>query len=233
MLRLHLPAARVAEARIRITGAELRHVRAHRLGAGDRLVVFDDSGAEHELRLERVGPHAAEAAVLATRRPVREAPLDLVLAPALLKGPKMDLVIEKATELGVRRVAPVTTARTLGSARTERWRRIALAAAKQCGRTTVPAVDAARPLADLVRAPWPGLRLIAWEEAHEPSLAALPPGATAAVVVVGPEGGLTQAEVADAGAHGFLAIALSPRVLRAETASLVAAALCQHRWGDM
>lgn len=234
MLRLFVPRAGAEGARVRIAGPELRHLHVHRLAAGDRLVVFDEHGDEHEVRLERVGARVAEAIVLATRRPVRESPLDLVLAPALLKGAKMDLVVEKATEIGVRRIAPLLSRRAVGlGARVERWRRLAVAAAEQSGRTSVPAVDPPRPLAELLAAPWPGLRLLAWEEEREAALAALPATAEAVVVLVGPEGGFATDEVALARAHGFTTVALAPRILRAETAAIVAAALCQHRWGDL
>ena len=157
-----------------------------------------------------------------------------MLAPALLKGAKMDLVVEKATELGVRRIAPVVCRHGVGQGdRTARWQRIALAAAKQSGRTTVPAVDAPLPLVELVRRPSAGLRLLAWEDEPERPLTALPAQADAVVVIVGPEGGLAGDEVAAARAHGFTTLTLAPRVLRAETAAITAAALCQHRWGDL
>jgi 16S rRNA (uracil1498-N3)-methyltransferase len=237
LLRLFVPRAQFEGGRVRIVGAELRHLRTLRLGAGGRLVVFDDAGDEHEVRLERLGGHAAEAVVLATHRPVRESSLDLVLAPALLKGAKMELVIEKATELGVRRIAPVLARHAIGQPpagdRLGRWRRIALAAAKQSGRTRVPELDAPAPLAALVQQDWPGLRLIAWEGEHDVPLAALPAETSAVVIVVGPEGGLADDEVADARAHGFTTVTLAPRILRAETAALAAVALCQHRWGDL
>ena len=234
MLRVFVPGVRAAGTRIRIAGAELRHLRAFRLTQGARLVVFDESGEEHEVRLERLGPTAAEAVILSTRRPARESALDLVLAAALLKGAKMDFVVEKATEIGVRRIAPVVCRRVVGQgARTERWRKIAIAAAKQSGRTAVPEVDPPRPLAELVRLPWPGLRLLAWEGEHERPFASLAAEAAAVVVVVGPEGGLAEDEVAEASAHGFTPLSLAPRVLRAETAAIVAATLCQHRWGDL
>jgi 16S rRNA (uracil1498-N3)-methyltransferase len=234
VLRLFVPRAQAEGSRVRIAGAELRHLRTLRLGPGERLLVFDEHGDEHEVRLERLGGREAEAAILSTHRPARESRLDLTLAPALLKGAKMDLVVEKATELGVRRVAPVLARHAVGQGvRVERWRRIAVAAAKQCGRTEVPAVDAPVPLGDLVRWPWPGLRLLAWEGERDVPLAALPATAAAVVVVVGPEGGFTEAEVADARAHGFTTVTLAPRVLRAETAAIAATALCQHRWGDL
>lgn len=234
MLRLFVPGASAAGPRLSIGGAELRHLRTLRLGPGDRLCVFDERGAEHEVQIERLGARVAETIVLASRRPARDSALDLVLAPALLKGTKMDLVIEKAVEIGVRRITPVSCRRAVGlTARTERWRRIAVAAAKQCGRTEVPAIDPLRPLGELVRLPWPGLRLLAWEgEQHRP-LSTLEPEADAVVVVVGPEGGFADDEVADARAQGFTTFTLAPRIFRAETAAIVVATLCQHRWGDL
>ena len=234
MLRLFVPRAGAEGARIRITGPELRHLRTLRLGRGERLVVFDEHGDEHEVRLEHLGGRVAEAMILTTHRPMRESRLDLTLAPALLKGTKMDLVIEKATELGVRRIAPILSRHAIGQgARLERWRRIAVAAAKQSGRTDVPVVNGPVPLGELVRAAWGGLRLIAWEGERDVPLATLPPAAPAVVVVVGPEGGFADDEIADARAHGFVTVTLAPRVLRAETAAITVAALCQHRWGDL
>jgi 16S rRNA (uracil1498-N3)-methyltransferase len=237
VLRLFVPRAQFEGDRVRITGAELRHLRTLRLGPGAHLVVFDEAGDEHEVRLERLGGRAADAAVVATHRPVRESPLDLVLAPALLKGAKTELVIEKATELGVRRIVPFRARHAIGCPpagdRLERWRRIALAAAKQSGRTRVPEIEAPAPLATVVRRDWPGLRLVAWEGEHDTPLVALPAEATAVVVVVGPEGGLADDEVADARAHGFVTVTLASRILRAETAALAAVVLCQHRWGDL
>ncbi len=212
MLRLFVPHAGAEGPRLRLTGADLRHLRAYRMGPGERFLVFDATGAEHEARLERLGGRLAEATILATHRPARESPLDLVLAPALLKGAKMDLVIEKATELGVRRVAPVVSRYTIGlGVRLERWRRIAVAAAEQCGRTSLPAIDAPLPLPELVRAPWPGLRLIAWEGERDLPLSALPPSAEAVVILVGPEGGFAADEVAAARAHGFRSVSIRGR----------------------
>jgi len=233
MLRLYLPDARVGAAHVRIAGAELRHVRTLRLAPGARLRVLDDDGAEHDVVLERVGAREAVGRIVASARPARESPLELVLAPALLKGTKMDLVVEKATELGMQRLAPVATERIVGhAAHVERWRRIAVAAAKQSGRTRVPEIDAPVPLDALVAAPWPGLRLVPWEGEAARRLDDLPAPAAAVVALVGPEGGLSEGEVALARAHGFVPLTLGPRVLRAETAAVVIAAHCQHRWGD-
>jgi len=233
MLRLFLPGVRAGASRVHIAGAELRHLRALRLQPGGRLRVLDDAGGEHDVVLDRIGAREATGRIVSGARPVRESPLELVLAPALLKGAKMDLVVEKATELGVHRLAPMATAHVVGgAAHVERWRRIAVSAAKQSGRTRVPAIDPPAPLAAIVAAPWPGLRLIPWEEETASRLDELPPRTDAVVALVGPEGGFAQDEVALARAHGFVPLTLGPRLLRAETAAMVIAAHCQRRWGD-
>lgn len=233
MLRLFLPDARADDGRVRIAGAELRHLQTLRLAPGAEMVVLDDAGTEHRAVLEQVSAREAIARVVSSTRPERESPLDLVLAPALLKGGKMDLVVEKATELGVRRIVPVETRRIVGRGEhVERWRRIAVAAAKQSGRTRVPAVDPPQPLAAVLETSWPGLRVVPWEGEASRRLDALPAPASAVVALTGPEGGLADDEVALATARGFVPITLGPRILRAETAAIAVAAHCQRRWGD-
>jgi 16S rRNA (uracil1498-N3)-methyltransferase len=233
VLRLFVPDARAGDGRVRITGAELRHLHTLRLGVGAELLVLDDGGMEHTVVLEQVSAREAVARVLSSARPARESPLDLVLAPALLKGSKMDLVVEKATELGVRRIVPVETRRTVGRGdHVDRWRRIAVAAAKQSGRTRVPVVDAPRALAALLDEAWAGIRLVPWEGESSRRLRDLPDAAMAAVVLTGPEGGFADDEVSLATARGFVPVTLGPRILRAETAAIVVTAHCQRRWGD-
>lgn len=233
MLRLFVPGVPPADGRLRLSGNELRHLRTLRLAPGAHVLVIDDTGAEHDVVLERVDGHAAEGRVVATTRPARESPLDLTLAPALLKGAKMDLVIEKATELGVRRIAPVIVQHSIGRGEhVERWQRIAVAAAKQSGRVRLPEIDPPEPLDALLARPWPGLRLVPWEGETTTRFTDLPSTADAVVVVVGPEGGFAPEEIARAKGHGFTAVSLGPRVLRAETAAIVVAAACQARFGD-
>jgi 16S rRNA (uracil1498-N3)-methyltransferase len=218
---------------VRIPRGELKHLRVLRLGPGDRLCVFDDAGREHEVVLEQVTAREARGRVVATSHASRESPLELVLMPALVKHDRMDWVVEKATELGVARIAPVVTRFSVARGdHAERWRRIATAAAKQCGRTRIPAVDAPRPIAAVVAETSPGLRLVAWEEERAARLADLPDGARAVTMLIGPEGGLHADEVDAARAAGFTTVTLGRRVLRADTASVVAVALCQQRWGD-
>jgi len=233
MPRLFVPHACIRDGVVEIGGDELKHLRTLRLGPGDPLIVFDDTGTEHTVRVVHLDRRVARAAIVHSTAVSRESPLELTLVPALLKAPRMDVVIEKATELGVRTIAPMLTSRCVAErGHVARWRRIALAAAKQCGRTCLPAIEEPVPLATRLEAAWPGLRLIAWEEATAPGWDRLPDAATSVVVLLGPEGGFTADEAAGAQAAGFRPVSLGGRVLRAETAALVAAALCQHRWGD-
>jgi len=231
--RLFVPRTAVRDDTVEIAGDELRHLRTLRLGPGDTLTVFDDTGAEYTVRLARIDRRTARGTIEGRAVVSRESPLELTLVPALLKGPRMDVVIEKVTELGVCRIAPMVTARCVAvRGHVTRWRRIALAAAKQCGRTQVPAIEEPVVLAARLAADWRGLRLIAWEETTERGWDRLPEAVESVVVLLGPEGGFTPDEAADARAAGFAPVSLGARVLRAETAAVVAAALCQHRWGD-
>jgi 16S rRNA (uracil1498-N3)-methyltransferase len=231
--RLFVPQTAVRAGLVEITGDELRHLRTLRLGPGDALIVFDDTGTEHAVRLDRIDRRVARGVIERSTRVSRESPLTLILVPALLKGPRMDVVIEKATELGVHTIAPMLTARCVAErGHVARWQRIAVAAAKQCGRTQFPVIEEPAPFAERVAAPWNALRLLAWEESTSPGWDALPNTTRAVVVLLGPEGGFAGGEAAEAQAAGFQAVSLGGRVLRAETAALVAAALCQHRWGD-
>jgi len=233
MLRLYVPGVAPDDGLLRLGGNELRHLRTLRLRPGAHLLVIDDSGAEHDVVLERLEARLAEARIVATTRPRRESPLDLTLAPALLKGAKMDLVVEKATELGVRRIVPVVTRRSVGRGEhLERWRRIAVAASKQSGRVQLPEIDGPVSLDTLLARAWPGLRLVPWEDETSVRFADLPATSAAVVALVGPEGGLEPDEVDRARAHGYVSVSLGPRILRAETAAVVVAAACQIRFGD-
>ena len=231
--RLHLPALPPSGVPLTIEGAALRHLRALRLKAGERLVVFDGHGGEREFQLTTVGTRRIHAIEVAVTQRGRESPLALVLCPALLKGAKMDFVVEKATELGVHRIAPIVTRHGVGRrADVERWRRLVVAAAMQSGRTRVPEIDPPAPFAVRVAEPWPQRKILCWEGEDATRLRDLPARADAAVLFVGPEGGFAAAEVQLARTHGFTTVCLGQRLLRAETAAIAATALAQHRWGD-
>jgi 16S rRNA (uracil1498-N3)-methyltransferase len=191
-------------------------------------IAVDEAGVR--VRLERALERAAEAR------------LRITLAQGVPKGQKMDFIVEKGTELGVAAFAPFFAARSLGErvggAKLERWRRIARSASAQSGRTAVP--DVREPLA------WPALLdafagfdrvLVAWEVAQrEPLLAKLAgrlAGAASLLLVIGPEGGLTHGEAGEARERGAEIISLGPRILRTETAGIVAATALLLCTGDL
>ncbi len=244
MPRIFVPAVRIVEHRIRLTPAEARHLLAVRLRAGATLVVFDDRGCEHDAVVEQLSARAAALEIRATRPLAARRPGPAVtLMAAILKGPRMDLLVEKATELGAARIVPILTRFTVArpgagdGARLGRWRRLTIAAATQCGRPDVPEVSPPVDFAAAVAATPPGaLGVLFWEERRTVPLSAVyaaHPRAPALVVVVGPEGGFDRGEIETARAAGFEISGLGPRTLRAETAAIVALTLCQATWGDL
>jgi 16S rRNA (uracil1498-N3)-methyltransferase len=228
-----------------MAGAELEHMRrVLRLGIGDSVTLFDDEGWEHEGIISSYSDGAGEIKIASSQRPERESPVRITLAQALGKGDKFDWVVEKATELGAAAVVPFLCRRTVpkldGSGREKkaaRWRRIALSAAKQSGRTKIPQIFDIMDFFDLVLRPWPAdLKIIFWENETSRGLARL--GEEKSVVaslllVVGPEGGFTPEEVREATAAGFHSASLGKRILRTETAAVTALSLAQFIWGDL
>ncbi len=228
-----------------VTGPELDHMRkVLRLAPGDAVTLLDDSGWEHEGVIRSYAARSGEIAILKSFQPERESPLRVTLAQALGKGDKMDWVVEKATELGVAQIAPFVSSRTVprldeagSEKRRARWQKIALSAAKQSGRTKVPEIIELADFSTLVRHAWPcALKLLCWEGESQLNLTQLhreTPGVESLLLVIGPEGGLSPDEVAEATRNGFKSVGLGKRILRTETAALAALSLAQFLWGDM
>ena len=222
-----------------LTGAELHHLRVRRLRTGSALILFDGGGHQRRGIVTALDRRQARVQFLDANMAQPESPLRLVLAQAALKASKLDLVIEKATELGATELVIFTCERSiqpLTPVRAERWIRIATSAAKQCQRSTVPRVRGPIRFEELLREEPAALRLLFWEHAIAgtlPTLAHRHPSCASVLAVVGPEGGFTAHEAASAEAAGFETIGLAQRVLRAETAAIIALALCQFLWGDL
>lgn len=208
-------------------------VRVLRLTTGDSIRVVDSSGAEYEARLEIDGDAAVAhlGDVLASGD---GAAVELTIAQGLPKGQKMDFVVEKASELGVRAVVPFVCERAVvrdaGDAKLERWRRIAKSAAEQSGRRTVLEVAPAQPFDALLRSfESYDLTLFPWEGAERAplreTLPALLAGARRVLVVIGPEGGFSHNEADAALQAGARVISLGRRILRTETAGLYVATI--------
>jgi len=218
--------------------------RVLRLRPGDSVTVFDDEGWEHEGIIRCYRDASAEIEILKSYRPERESCLDVTLAQAVARGEKMDWIVQKATELGVRAIVPFFSSYTIPrldskkiEARKVRWRKIALAAAKQSGRTRIPELLNACDFTELVRRPSScDLKLLLWEKESLQSLKQIREGKASVnslLLAIGPEGGFSAEEASEAMRHGFLSIRLGKRILRTETAAVAALALAQFLWGDM
>ena len=218
-----------------LTGMEFHHLRVRRLHTGSEVILTDGRGHQRAGVLVVLERQQAVVALRPEEPPQRESRLRLVLAQAALKADKMDLIVEKATELGVSEILLFNCERSIGHPspqRHARWQRIARGAMKQSQRSTAPSLVGPISFEQLLSRPEP-LRLLFWEGEFVASLADVNGAPEAILAVVGPEGGFSAAEIEQAAARGFHAVGLGPRTLRAETAALVAAALCQFLWGDL
>jgi len=239
--RVHLPGPLVCGSRRTIDGDAANHLaRVLRLRAGDALTLFDGQGAEHDARIAAFGKGAVTVEVGERTGVDRESPLRLTLAQGVSRGERMDWVVQKATELGMARLVPVLTERSvvrLDAVQSERkrqhWRGIAIAACEQSGRNTLPEVAAPVSLADFLRTVDERSTRVLLSPSGALRIEELQPPAGEVVVLIGPEGGLADGEQRAAIAAGFLAVRLGPRVLRTETAAVAALTLLQHRFGDL
>lgn len=214
-----------------------------RRGSGDALDVIDSSGARYAATLVVGSGNGASAKLERRLEAPPRAALAITLAQGIPKGAKMDFVVEKATELGVARIVPFASRRTVGGdagrdGKLERWRRLAKSAAAQCGRADVPIVEA--PLAfDALLARFAGFDavFVPWELADRtPLRERLPPlvaGVRSVLVAIGPEGGLAESEAEQARTHGAHLLSLGPRIFRTETAALITCTALLYATGDI
>ncbi len=227
---------------------ETRHARdVLRLHPGDEIYVFDGEGCEYQCVIAEITRASTRVDVIAEVEPAGNAShLHLTLALALTKGEKFDLAVQKATELGVSRVIPVVSERAdvrLRDAvdagrRVARWQRIALEAAKQCGRARLMEITEPVAFDSLIASPAEdGERRLMFTErggtSTEVFSVSSQSGPSKVLAVIGPEGGWTDEEIELAGEGGWKIVTLGGRTLRAETAAIVIATLLQHRFGDL
>jgi 16S rRNA (uracil1498-N3)-methyltransferase len=243
----HPSEIKLAHKQVKLTSDEARHLReVLRLKPGDQVYVFDGEGKEFVCTIRTAAREFSELEILEEVEPARpESPLRILLAVALLKGEKFDLVVQKATELGVRQIIPLMTRhsdirlRDEGDAikRVMRWQRIAMEATKQSGRAFEPQITPPLTLKDLLREPLaPEGPHLLFSEREGESLASV----TASVseiqwvtAMVGSEGGWSDEEIEQAREAGAKIVTLGGRVLRAETAAIAVTALLQHLYGDL
>lgn len=217
---------------------ETRHLRdVLRLRAGDEIAVFDGEGNEFSARVETTAKGGAQVAILDRIEPsAPESPVSVTLASVVIPGDKYDLIVQKAVELGVVNFVPLASARSevklkdLGKKLT-RWRRIALDAAKQCGRATLMSIGEPAEVGEFLKRGHEGERIFFAERSGSglPSLEQ----ARQLIVVIGPKGGWDDAEIENAKRNDFSIVTLGGRIMRAETAAIALTAILQHRFGDI
>lgn len=240
LTRIHVPEALAVGAEIALPAQAGEHLtRVLRLKAGAPLTVFNGQGGEFSAVL---GAHSGKkvlARLVSHEAVERESPLAVTLLQGVARGERMDLIVQKATELGVTRIVPVLAERSVVKVeakqrerKRDHWQSIAISACEQCGRNRVPEVGAPAPLGDAISAlPTDSLRCLLAAEGARP-LASVARGIARLVLLIGPEGGLADNEQRFAAANGFAAYRLGPRILRTETAGLAALATLQAVAGD-
>jgi 16S rRNA (uracil1498-N3)-methyltransferase len=239
MARLFVASKDLDGSRLTLAGEGHRYLtRVLRLGAGAGVELFDGLGLEVAATIVRAGSRDLTLELGDRRRIPRPSTPPVTLLMGLPRAERMDLIVQKATELGAARVVPVRAARSaIGQqGRPARWEKIAREAARQCGRADLPEISAILPLATAVAEVDPrATRIIPWEEAPDarPLGQSLPSSPKAVSVLIGPEGGLTIDEVRVATDAGFQVVTLGPRILRTETAAIATLAIIQSLLGAL
>ncbi len=211
-----------------------------RLAVGDDILLLDGNGSVCHCRIADLQKRGGRAKVL-QRWQETDTAFPIHLLQALPKGDKMDLILQKGTELGIRQFSPLFCQRSVpkkaverSEQRCRRWQRIVSEAARQSRRPLLPRVDAPRELTKVLADCDEELRLMLWEEGSRLLHTALPDVAPASLaLLVGPEGGFNREEARQAMESGFQPVSLGPRILRSETAGFAVTAILQHRYGDL
>jgi 16S rRNA (uracil1498-N3)-methyltransferase len=241
------PTAFDNKSNVTLVAEEARHLReVLRLKPGDEVYVFNGEGKEFLSRIEESRRDTAHLQIIREVEPARpESQLQLTLALALLKGEKFDLVVQKATELGVARIVPVITKHadirlrdeSDAAKRVTRWQRIAMEAAKQSGRAVVPGVASVISFSSLIEREGERSNSLMFSERDGQSLLKskenMAADAKQLTALVGSEGGWSDEELAKVRAAGWAIVTLGGRTLRAETAAIAVVALLQHIFGDL
>lgn len=230
---------------IHITGEKAHYLTSVlRCSEGDELEVLDGKGLSYRARITTLTKKEITAEVIGIIARDTESPVNIILIQGLLKGEKMELVIQKATELGVREIIPAITERSqvLSVGKAIRWRKIAEDASRQSGRTAIPIIHEVIPFVDIFSPASPYAPyfkkcrgILFWEREGVRLKEAIKrlEGCRSLIISVGPEGGFTEGEVRVAREQGFLVATLGSRILRAETAAITVIALSQFLFGDM
>ena len=250
MIRLFLPPEKLSSEQITITGDQARYLSlVMRAKSGDPLTIFDGVGFKYKCRI--LASHKKEVIVERIKKEEYsvESPVSIALAQGIPKSDKMDLIIQKSTELGVRKIIPLITERSQvrHTHKLERWQKIALSASQQSGRDRIPEIDAPVDFRKFLSGQSPPLEnggqggfftngIIFSEQTQDRNLKAVLSGLKNVkniTLLIGPEGGFSGDEVTIAVKKDFIEASLGPRILRTETASITAMSIVQYEFGDV
>ncbi len=232
------------EREVALDSEDFNHAyRVLRLRMGTDVAVSDGRGAAYYGVIVSIGSQEVKVR-LTQKAPQAESPLQVTLLQGFSKGEKMDLVVRQAVELGVRRVVPVITERSIPQltpsreiGRLERWQKISRSAAAQCRRSYLPGVERVHSFNEVLQMISEKRCLVPWEGENEQPIQRLlqqpPPRAQAVFIFIGPEGGFSLTEIQALSAAGADTVHLGPRILRTETAALACLTLVQGAWGDL
>jgi 16S rRNA (uracil1498-N3)-methyltransferase len=242
LTRVHIPEALSPGVEVTLPeGAAAHLTRVLRLGVGDACVAFNGDGFDYAATLTSIGKRESRLLIGESTRVERESPLRITLLQGVAKGEKMDLILQKATELGVQAIVPVWSQRSdvkldgeRAAKRLDHWRNVVASGCEQCGRAVVPSVDPPVTLHSALGALGPHDARLLLDPSGEHSLRTLALQAHASLcIAVGPEGGWSPLDREQLHDAGFDGLRLGPRVLRTETAGLAAIAALQARFGDL
>lgn len=228
-----------------IRSSEVNHIRnVLRMKSGDHIILVDGTGYEYEVALTRLAPDHIDFEILKKNRTIYESPIRLMVAQAFLKEKKMDFLVRHLTEMGMCAWLPLFTEHAVPrlqgkklASRVERWQAIASEAVKQCRRTIVPEILTPLSFNEwIVAGAEADIKIAFWEKETVPLKAVAPKKSSlhhSLLVLIGPEGGFSDAEMDLARSAGFVTASIGPRILKAETAAIAACALVQYIYGDM
>lgn len=252
MIRIFLPPEKLQSEQIVITGDKARHLSlVLRVQPGEKVVCFDGKGYRYECTVTKAYKKEVRAVIDARKACSVESPLSVMLAQGLPKTDKMDMIIQKSTELGIGSIIPLFTeyCQIRHTEKIERWRKIAIAASQQSGRNRIPYIhepvsfekfisqhSSAQVEKPASESRFQGLIFIEGDNHHrnlKPVLCKIKKSVRHIILLVGPEGGFSKQEVTAAVEKDFIEVSLGPRILRTETAPLAALSIIQYELGDM
>ena len=229
-----------------LTGTEARHItKVLRMATGDRIILMDGQGNRFQASILSSGPGTVRVTLEKAVPPPAPSPVEMILCQALIKSRPMDLVIQKCSELGVTRIIPFQSERTIvkldktrAASKTKHWKEIARSSAKQADRDKPAMIGGIIPFPHCLDEEGGGdiLKVILWEQEGTLDLKELlkkPPLNRRIIGIVGPEGGFSREEIRLADAKGFMPVSLGRRILRAETAAIALVTIVQYEWGGL